>query len=243
MDIENLSLKVLFEKLTIKEWLQIIGFLSTTILISFKVGYKWSNIKSEKRLNDIVNQEMKKPKIEIKVHEGNYSVSKLSSLFKYSFEGEPYIHPLIILDLLSWLSDGGATNIAIDIEAAMVSNKYYDEVEVKNRYISSKTKENGNFTYEYIGKSDNGVHILKTYDNSGGGSGIFTNLLFIVFGQDEVFEETRKKERFYVKVIGNYGLGDRYLGEVKLINNQVVISEDRSYLPYHKIEKEIRINV
>jgi len=43
----------------------------------------------------------------------------------YSFEHEDFVHPLIVRELLGWLSDPVATIVAVDLTAANRSNRFF----------------------------------------------------------------------------------------------------------------------
>ena len=71
----------------------------------------------------------------------------------------------------------------------------------------------------------------------GGGSGIFEELLLITFERDyslSVDWDRRKilqnKERLLIKKHATYGLGDRWMGDLKLEGNQLYIGPDEGNL-------------
>lgn len=157
----------------------------------------------------------------------------------FSFIHEPYIHPRIIQDLTTWLSDGGDQVVAINLLDAQNSNRYFGDVEVNEEgeehpfvYFEG---ENERFGYRYIGRTEGGVHVLYTSD-SGGGSGVFKSLMFVVFEYDRgTFSHPDKplidlsRERLLIKKLGEKSLGDRYDGKLEVVGDQLLIGKDTGW--------------
>ena len=138
---------------------------------------------------------------------------------KYSFINNEFINPRIIEDLIGWLSDSGNQVVAVNITDSNKSNRYFGEVTVKNFQDSypliTSSYEESTFTYQYLGTSFSGMHLLQTWSN-GGGSGVFCNVVMVTLSMDTIFEQNtsvgEKIGRFVVKLIGTIPLGDRYQG-------------------------------
>jgi len=138
---------------------------------------------------------------------------------KYSFINNEFINPRIIEDLIGWLSDSGNQVVAVNITDSNKSNRYFGEVTVKNFQDSypliTSSYEESTFTYQYLGTSFSGMHLLQTWIN-GGGSGVFCNVVMVTLSMDTIFEQNTNVEekigRFVVKLIGTIPLGDRYQG-------------------------------
>jgi len=139
---------------------------------------------------------------------------------KYSFFDDQFINPRILEELHGWLSDTGHQVVAINISESNESNKYYRNTKIEtqdNDYpIITATHEHGLFSYQYIGASFNGVHLLQTWSSSGG-SGIFCNVMLVTISIDTAiaFSDIKhnKTERLIIKSIGSIPLGDRYIGK------------------------------
>lgn len=140
---------------------------------------------------------------------------------KYSFIGSEFINPRILEDLLGWISDSGDQIVSINVTDLNRSNRYFGEVtiqETKNGFplVTSK-HDDGWFSYQYLGCSFSGVHVLQTWDN-GGGSGVFCNIALVTLSLDSalVYDKNQKKKttRFVIKLIGSLPLGDRYEGNI-----------------------------
>ncbi|WP_233419692.1 hypothetical protein [Vibrio metoecus] len=142
--------------------------------------------------------------------------------YKYSFVSNNYISPAILDDLNGWVSDIGEQIVSINISDANQSNRYFGEV--NTRYVPNSfpivdyKSDDKYLSYQYVGCSFSGVHILKLVSNSGG-SGYFHSLLLVTVVADSCieFESTSKaikKERFVIKKVGTISLGDCYEGTV-----------------------------
>ena len=156
----------------------------------------------------------------------------------YTFWEKPYIHPRIIEDLTSWVSDTGDQVVAINLKDSQDSNRYFGNIKVQTfggdtpyTFISCKEVK-GWCGYQYIGKTTSGIHILRTSKNTGG-TGIFSGLLLVTIEED--FGITLDKNsntvnmdrrRILVKKLGSIGLGDRYKGKIELKEDILFIAKD-----------------
>ena len=148
----------------------------------------------------------------------------------YSFTRAPFINPLIIRDLSTSLADLGDQVVEINLAQSQESNRYFGRVRIgKNKngfpnvYVADDTADIFNppaFGYKFIGKTQSGIYVLQTSD-CGGGSGIFENLLLLVFEHDYGVTFDNKKHtllrgdaRLLLKKIGEIPLGDRWTGKV-----------------------------
>lgn len=145
----------------------------------------------------------------------------------FTYENKP-IHPGLVKEFASWISDPGQpTTITVDI-AADHGNEYFDDavtIENDNNVCLHDSPEPGYFCYKWLGKLDNGFHVLITKD-SGGGTGVFTDLLFISFQSDEGYTaDGARYPRLLMSVERIYPLGDRFAGEIKINGNRVKIDQ------------------
>jgi hypothetical protein len=107
--------------------------------------------------------------------------------FPCSFSCAPFVHPNIIQDLTTWLSDTGDQVVAINLLDAQESNRYSGDVHVRATggsfpYVYVK-KEDGEFAYRYVGTTESGIHVVETSDR-GSGSGMFNSLLLLTIELD-----------------------------------------------------------
>ena len=54
---------------------------------------------------------------------------------KYSFQQEEYVHPMIVRELLGWISDRSSTVVGVDLETASQSNRFYGDLSFKNSVL------------------------------------------------------------------------------------------------------------
>jgi len=149
---------------------------------------------------------------------------------RYSFINSEFINPKILGDLSGWISDTGDQIVSINISESNKSNRYYGDISVdeSDGYpLVNSSHEEGWVSYQYIGSSFSGVHIIQTW-SSGGGSGVFTNILLVTLSSDSSLESNgvsyTKKSRFVIKLVGSLPLGDRYQGKIKYRYGLLAIS-------------------
>ena len=130
----------------------------------------------------------------------DFNVIKLCLEKHLFFKGQP-LHPLIVQEFITWLSDTGDLIISINLRDTFSSNRYCcdDSFSVKltgkrivvrtdftkdygthnDDYISQEDCGAGSctFTYAHLGTTDNGAMVIQVWE-SGGGSGLFSTLLF-----------------------------------------------------------------
>lgn len=140
---------------------------------------------------------------------------------RYSFSRHEYINPMIIADLWGWISDLGDQVVAVNIPGSNVSNRYFAEITVSdgNRYPTVSAKSDKmTFSYQYLGCSFSGVHLLRVW-SSGSGTGVFCAIMLVTLSAEAAIDieiaGTKKVDRFIVKKIASLPLGDRYEGEIR----------------------------
>lgn len=137
--------------------------------------------------------------------------------------------------------------VAINVLKSQSSNRYFGDAHVRKIdgqnpfvYLETTTIENGEtnhqeFGYEYVGMTKSDIHVLYTSD-SGGGSGVFKNLLLLAFEYDngincdldkKTIQPARK--RLLLKKLGEISLGDRWDGELKVEGNSIFIGKDKGW--------------
>lgn len=157
----------------------------------------------------------------------------------FVYRGVP-INPNIIKDLEIWISDSQDAVIEINLAGAQFSNRYFLEKGMtltkpyKNPIISrynENTKDH--FSYQNIGYTSSGIHVLKITDWSDDGSGVFESLMFVRFVSSAGIKIDKKKEeivngppRLAIKKLGELALGDRWRGELTLQGNTLTIKAD-----------------
>ena len=161
--------------------------------------------------------------------------------YAYSFARPPFIHPKIIQDLSTWLSDRGDQVVAIDLGDSQGSNRYFGDVGVNaadGQCPFVYTEEGGQrFGYQYIGMTKSGVHVLYT-SNRGSGSGVFTQLMLLAIAFDYGIDccdwdaQTAiraDRKRLVIKKLGEIVLGDRWSGNLSVGENELLIGLDQGH--------------
>lgn len=147
--------------------------------------------------------------------------------YRYSFTRDEYINPMILADLEGYLSDSGDQVVAVNIADSNRSNRYVADITtdenadpspIVTAVDSHDTHDKMRYSYQWLGCSLNGIHVLLTA-HSGGGSGIFCGIILVTVVEEPTIEIERrgakKGERFTVKKVAYMPLGDRYSGTVK----------------------------
>lgn len=164
-------------------------------------------------------------------------------LEKYFFyDGSP-IHPKIIEDFNTWISDGSDQVVAINIEGSQHSNRYCCEDDVKSElrgvndtFASIVTEDEGWFSYQFLGTTDSGVMLVRIFEN-GGGSGVFSTALLLRIRESTSIEMENsillvsKKRRIHLEKLGAILLGDRENHEITVDGNSVVLDGKKMLVP------------
>lgn len=150
---------------------------------------------------------------------------------RFSFFKPEFVNPLIVEDLLGWLSDSGDQVVAVNVLASNKSNRYYGNIEAinENQYpIVKVQKDRGYFAYQYVGASFTGIQLLRTW-SSGGGTGIFGTIIFVTLNEESAIdidlEGAKKTNRLILKKIASLHLGDRYNGVIRYKYGLLTIGE------------------
>ena len=201
-------------------------------------------------------------KVPIECRDRNEDINIQAMCLKehFFFGGNP-VHPKIIEDMISWISDSGDQTVAINLEDSQGSNKYnfYEglsaSIENKNLWVKIE-HDDGFFSYDFHGVSDNGIMALGTAEN-GGGSGVFKQLMLfrikevaVLELQHDTLEEDiswspstdygyeilksknsriskSDKKIIYLEKVYKFLLGDRNYHSVSIDNNFLVLDGSR----------------
>ena len=184
--------------------------------------------------------------ISLRESSGASSMQPSSKDIRYSFSCDEFIHPLIVRELMGWISDKKETIMSVDISNANQSNRFYGEYTISDKDGKSQViwqgDENEYFSYLYIGTSPSGVEIVECYD-CGGGSGVFGSVGLFSLDYDQALGEDSTgeivtRERAVLKILGSIGLGDRYDGEIKYIDGFLIIGPDNGW--FNRDQKSAR---
>jgi len=141
---------------------------------------------------------------------------------KYSFTSPEYINPRILEDLNGWLSDTGDQIVSVNITESNDSNRYFDQITSQEHDngcpLITSTEDDSAVSYQYLGSSFSGVHILRTWSQSSG-TGVFCDVLLVTLSSDSSIDyqdgKHLKVDRLVIKKIGSLPLGDRYEGDLR----------------------------
>lgn len=166
----------------------------------------------------------------------------------YSFVRPPFISPQIINELSVGLADHGDHVIALNLGDAQGSNRFGGKIETvqaphENLFVCFRDKVGApagdptTFGYQYVGRTTSGIDVLLTKEFGGGGSGVFENLMLVRVERDggggslETTGKNRvmtfKKTRWLIKKLGEFGLEDRWSGQLKVSGNEILVGKDQ----------------
>ena len=154
---------------------------------------------------------------------------------RFSFKGEQHVHPLVVRELLGWLSDPRATIVGVDLEAANRSNRFHGGFSVVDGTAGTVVRWEGDresFGYRHVATTPSGVEIVECHDWSGGSSVFGSVALFSLerdraLGSDKRVLETH--HRAVLKTRGQFGLGDRYRGDVRYRGGVLAVGPDEGW--------------
>ena len=154
---------------------------------------------------------------------------------RFSFDDKEHVHPLVVKELLGWLSDRGATVVGVDLEVANRSNRFHGDFVVADAAEGTKVRWEGNreaFGYRHVATTPSGVEIVECHD-WGGGSGVFGTVALFSLEQDRALRSDgdvlEARHRSVLKTRGQFALGDRYVGNVSYRNGVLEVGPDEGW--------------
>lgn len=165
-----------------------------------------------------------------------------------SFSSEPYIHPKLVEELSLFHVFTFSPERLERIVAVSLSSSYDEPVFHHLDWVSYERSESDSFpdtfSYRFIGKMENGIHVLLTSEQ-GGGTGRFMNFLYLVFEKDNAFDPdtTHLAERIIVKRVGDYYLGDRWYGDAEVKGNKIFVSAGGWHPCYYNTHEAYEIDL
>ena len=147
---------------------------------------------------------------------------------RFYFKGEP-IHPELLHLFNSSMSDAPIV-MTVDLCTGFHSNLCYHKTAVDGKIVTEHLNDRdgnqqGTYEYEYLGKLDNGVHVVRTlcYGELLGAS---NDLLFISFKIRKTYDYNGKaQEQLLMTLERCYNIGDRLTSKVTLSKNTVTINK------------------
>lgn len=178
----------------------------------------------------------------------------------FLINGKP-INPMIIKDLTPWIEeyDQPPALVSIDLLGSNCS-RYFNQtlddeglkIEGNGVYFSTEMPWPSEapyqrFSYEVLGKTANGIFVLRVVEAgiiaAGGGSGQFSQLLFLRIRKDKGYDDTfsLNRKRLLIDIIGTYPLGDRITSSVTIDGNTLLIKTQEGLPPRDESEEEITL--
>ena len=156
----------------------------------------------------------------------------------FTYKGKA-VNPRAIKDLTEWINDPLPGPIAIDVGGTYDTNRYFGEyktredgfveIDLTQEYI----KEEGSFSYKRIGRLRNGYLVLLTAFWAGG-SGVFESILLLQSSVEfEHLADGTRRPQLILRRRGEYSLGDRYGGDIKVDShhNAIFVGADKRNYP------------
>ena len=141
------------------------------------------------------------------------------------------------------LGDSLPSVVAIDVKAAIDSNRYGDSITQNGGWLTQSRPAAGTLngaeetSYRYVGATKSGLLVvIATY--SGGGSGVFTTLHVLDASLAAGFDGDGKRYgRVDLAVLRSVVLGDRWDGQATIVGDTVRIATART--PAEGVPKSI----
>ncbi len=155
----------------------------------------------------------------------------------YSFAQPEFIHPLIVRELLGWLSDPRETILAVDLCVANRSKCFFGEFSIGTgdgrRWVKWTGGAREEFIYAHIGTSPSGVEMVECYERTGG-TGVFGTVGLFALECDRALGQDRDGRicthtRVVLKTLGSIALGDRYYGTITYQDGLLEIGPDEGH--------------
>jgi len=147
----------------------------------------------------------------------------------FTYKSKP-IHPGLVEEFNTWLSDNcNPITISVDVAAADDTNEYSDsDIEsTPNGYVSNQKESGEYFRYKWLGRLNNGLHVLEVAEG-GGGSGEFKSLFFIKFDEGVgITPEGKQYDRLLMTIVRGVTLGDRDSGEISVSPDKVILGKSQ----------------
>jgi hypothetical protein len=161
----------------------------------------------------------------------------------FTLDGKP-VPPGVFRDFgAADLADSRPSVVAIDVKAAIDSNRYGDPIARRGDWVTQSRPAPGSLNgaeetgYRYVGATKNGLLVvIATY--SGGGSGVFATLRVLDASLAAGFDgDGRRYGRVDLTVLRSVVLGDRWQGEATIAGDAILIATAKT--PAEGVPKSI----
>lgn len=132
------------------------------------------------------------------------------------------------------LGDSLPSVVAIDVKAAIDSNRYGDPIVRRGDWLTQSRPAPGSLngaeetSYRYLGATKSGLLVvIATY--SGGGSGVFTTLHVLDASRAAGFDDSGKRYgRVDLVALRSVVLGDRWQGDATIVGDTIRIATTKT---------------
>ena len=141
----------------------------------------------------------------------------------FTYRGRP-LNPRLLQALMPAISDPNyPTLLTVDIVKAFNTNQFFvSKIENHHGIIEIKEDSGSSFGYKWLGQLKNGMHVLETFENTGG-SGTFENLIFVEFSLSEGYsEEGDTYPQLLMSIKRIYSIGDRTYADFHINGNSII---------------------
>lgn len=142
----------------------------------------------------------------------------------FTFNGAP-IHPMAVQLLVGDLANELSLAGAVDLEGSAKTSSNRAKVTVENNTVRA-TDGVGFVGYQHVGTTRGGIHVLIV-SRSGGGSGVFEDVLWVKIVRDHVWEDGKNRDRTMLVRAGGFPLGDRDNGSVQLRGSTLLVGKSQ----------------
>ncbi len=150
----------------------------------------------------------------------------------FIFKGRP-IDPELINEFNNYVSDDRLPiTVSVDIISGYSTNEYYANHKVDQ--YGNVVKDNRPFDdviyagfigYKWLGRLENGLHVVKFFEN-GGGSGTFYKLMLIRIEKSKGLDGHQNEyDRLLASIVFETSLGDRFEGDIFVYDYYVVLGK------------------
>lgn len=232
-----------------KNFFYSLSLLSVSLLLSVSYG------RAEEQITTDLNAILQNVPAKCQTPNPDFKTQLYCAQTYFLMNGKP-INPMIIKDLTPQTEvDDQPPVVSIDLlaDAGRYSSRKEDlKIESNGAYFSAEIpwpseSPYQRFSYEVLGKTANGIFVLRVIEagiiEAGGGSGQFSQLLFVRIREDKGYDDTfsLNRKRILIEVLGTYRLGDRIISTVTIDGNSLLIKQQEWLPPHGESEEEITL--
>jgi len=223
-----------------------LSFLSISLLLSVSYGH------AEEPAPTDLNAILQNVPAKCQTPDPDFKTQLYCSQTYFLMNGKP-INPMIVKDFTPEMNEDDAKVVSINLLASSSSRYSYRKedlkIEKEGEYFSVEVtwpQESLTppeyFIYKVLGKTANGLFVLKAIEG-GGGSGVWSHLLFVRIKEDKEYDHTfsLNRRRILIETLGRISLEDRIISTVTIDGNSLLIQKTEWLPPHGESEEEITL--